>query len=445
MSQVKSEVDTRPSAQSEGLFERAKRVLPSGYTRDLAAVKPFPRYADHGEGCWITDVDGNRIIDFVNNFASQIHGHAHPAVADVIAKQAYRITSTIMPSDWEVKLAELLRERIPSVEQVRFMNSGTEANIVATKVARCFTGKTKIAKMEGGYHGQYDLLEGSYQPTPDKWGPVETPTTVANNPGTPQSLLDELVLLPLNNLGATRDILRARANEIAAVFIDPFRLQLGLVQPDPAFLEMLREETERLGILLIFDEVLSLRISRSGTQGKRGIVPDLTTMGKIIGGGLPVGGLGGREDIMSTLGVEASPKVKHSGTFTGNPMSMAAGYTSMSLLDEAAFAGLDARGEQLREGFRKIQADLGIPGQVLGEASFSVFLPWGEPIRNYRDLFQAMRGGLGEGILAIQSKLLARGVLTLRGGFIGSTPMTADHIDFTLAAMKDALSEIHSS
>jgi len=445
MSLTQSKADTRPSVNSEAIFDRAKAVLPSGYTRDLAAVRPFPRYADSGQGCWITDVDGNRIIDFVNNFASQIHGHAHPVVAKAIADQAYRVTSTIMPCEWEVKLAELLVERIPSVELVRFMNSGTEANIVATKVARCFTGKTKIAKMEGGYHGQYDLLEGSYQPTPDGWGPEITPTTMANNPGTPQSLLDELVLLPLNDIASARNILQSRHDEIAAVIIDPFRLQLGMVQPEHGFLQMLREVTEQLGILLIFDEVLSLRISKGGTQGHHGITPDLTTMGKIIGGGLPVGGLGGRADIMSVLGVDASPKVKHSGTFTGNPMSMAAGFASMSLLDDDAFEGLNARGEHMREGFRRIQADLDIPGQVLGDASFSVFIPWADPIRNYRQLFNAMRGGLAEGILDIQAKLLKRGVLTLRGGFIGSTPMTSDDVEFTLGAMREALTEIKAA
>lgn len=432
-------IEQNRSEHSREIFERAKHVMPSGYTRDLAAVKPFPRYADHGEGCWVVDVDGNRILDFVNNFASQVHGHAHPVVADAIAAQARRMTSAIMPSEWEVKLAELLVERIPSVEQMRFTNSGTEANIIAVKVARCFTGKSKIAKMEGGYHGQYDLLEASFQPTPNGWGDPKTPTAMANNPGTPQSLLDEVVLLPLNDVESTRELLRCHRDQLAAVILDPFRLQLGMVEPEQDFLMMLREETERLGILLVFDEVFSLRVSYSGTQGARDVAPDLTTMGKIIGGGLPVGGLGGRSDIMAVLGVDAKPKVKHSGTFTGNPMSMAAGHASMSLLTEAAFDDLAAKGERLREGLREIQRNYQIPGQVLGEASFSVFLPWQRAIRNYRDFFQAITGGLVDRLAAIQKGLLSQGILTLRGGFIGSTPMTNDDIDFTLDAMARTL------
>ncbi|MBM4187502.1 MAG: aspartate aminotransferase family protein [Gemmatimonadetes bacterium] len=432
------------TAASAGLFARAQTVLPSGYTRHLAVTKPHPQYAAHGEGCWITDVDGNRRIDFINNFAALIHGHAHPAITQLIAEQSSRLLCSILPSEWEVKLAELLVERIPSVEQVRFMNTGTEAVMLAVKVARAHTGRSKIAKMEGGYHGQFDLIEASFQPPPDRWGDPARPTPVAHSVGTPQSLLDELILLPLNDLEHSRARLRAEASQLAAVIIDPYRLQLGLVEPTREYLTMLREETARLGIVLIFDEVFCLRTSYHGTQGAVGVTPDLTTMGKIIGGGLPIGAVGGKRELMTVFDVDrGDPKVKQSGTFTANPLSTAVGYLGMSLLTPAAFDDLAAKGERLREGLERVRKDLGIVGRVEGRASFSSLVMTDLPTRNYRELAIAM-AGLGEKLVTYQKLLAAEGVLTMRGGFIGSTPMTDDDIDFTIAAVRRALVKLHA-
>jgi glutamate-1-semialdehyde 2,1-aminomutase len=433
------------SSRSAALFDRAQRVMPSGYTRHLVVAKPYPRYAAEGTGCWITDVDGNRRIDFINNFAALIHGHSHPEITRVIGEQAGRLLSAIMPSEWEVKLAELLVERIPSVERVRFWNTGTEAVMLAVKIARAYTGKSKIAKIEGGYHGQYDLIEASFQPAPDRWGDPARPTPVAHNGGTPQSLLDELVLLPLNDLENTRARLRAEAGSLAAVIIDPHRLQLGLVSPDRDYLAMLREETARLGIVLVFDEVFSLRTSYRGTQGLLGVIPDLTTMGKIIGGGMPIGAVGGRADLMAVFEIEqGEPRVKHSGTFTGNPLSMAAGYTGMSLLTPEVFADLAARGDRLRAGLDRVRRDLKLPGRVEGVGSFSSLILTDQPMRNYRELAAAMSGGLLEKMQAYQPLLLSEGVVSMRGGFIGSTPMTDDDIDFTIDAVKRALVRLYA-
>lgn len=428
---------------SAAIFERALHVMPSGYTRDLVAAKPHPQYAVQGDGCWLTDADGHRMIDWVNNFTALIHGHNKREVVDVIAAQASRLMSAILPTEWEVQLAELICERIPSVERVRFMNSGTEANQVVTKVARAYTGKPKMAKMEGGYHGQYDLLEASFQPKPNEWGDPRHPASVANNPGTPQSLLDELVVLPLNDIEATREILKARAHELAAVIMDPYRLQLGMVEPRRDYIAMLREETARLGILLIFDEVMCLRVGYGGAQGMLGITPDLTTMGKIIGGGLPIGGVGGSAKVMSVFDMDRGDnRVKHSGTYTANPMSMAAGFTSMSLLTREAFADLEAKGNRLREGLEKIRRDLGIEGYVVGQASASGLMMTANPINNYRELVMAAVGGLVERMGLIQKLLLEERLLTMRGGFVGSTPMTDDDVDFTLAGARRALTKM---
>lgn len=424
-------------AKSAGLFARAEQVMPSGYTRDLVAQKPHPQYAAHAQGCWLYDVDGGRRIDWVNNFASMIHGHCRPEIVEIISAQAGRLLSAVLPTEWEVKLAELLCARIPSVEQVRFTNSGTEANMVAVKAARAFTGKSKIAKMEGGYHGQYDLLEASFQPQPPEWGDAERPLATSHNPGTPKSLLNELVILPLNDVANARAILRARADEIAAVILDPWRLQLGLVPVAQDFVEMLREETEALGIVLIFDEVVSLRAGYNGAQGRRGVTPDLTTMGKIIGGGLPVGGVGGKRRFMSVFDMERGEgRVKHSGTFTANPMSMAAGYTSMQLLTPTAFSDLERKCEHLREALTRAHHDLKLKGRVSGDASVTELMLIDMPMGNYREAAAALRAGLSETLAKLQAEFAKEQVFMMRGTLIGSTAMRDADIDFTIDAGK---------
>jgi glutamate-1-semialdehyde 2,1-aminomutase len=433
-------IDQKSSAE---LFSRAEQVMPSGYTRDLVAQKPHPQYADHAEGCWLYDVDGGRRIDWVNNFASMIHGHCRPEIVEVVSTQAGRLLSAVLPTEWEVKLAELLCARIASVEKVRFTNSGTEANMIAVKAARAFTGKSKIAKMEGGYHGQYDLLEASFQPQPPGWGDADRPVATAHNPGTPQSLLSELVILPLNDLANARAILRAQADEIAAVILDPWRLQLGLVPVAKDFLEMLREETDALGIVLIFDEVVSLRAGYTGAQGRRGVTPDLTTMGKIIGGGLPVGGIGGKGRFMSVFEMERGDnRVKHSGTFTANPMSMAAGYTSMQLLTPAAFNDLERKCERVREALARAHRDAKLPGRVTGDASVTELMLIDMPMRNYREAAAAMRAGLSDTFAKLQREFAKEQVFMMRGTLIGSTAMREADIDLTIEAGKKVLARM---
>lgn len=436
-------IETKRSA---ALFARAEAVMPSGYTRDLVAQEPHPQYADHAEGCWITDVDGNRRIDWVNNFTSMIHGHAPPRILETLREQAPRLMNAVLPTEWEVRLAELLVDRVPGIERVRFTNSGTEANAVATKVARAFTGKSKMAKMEGGYHGQFDLLEASNQPQAPDWGPPTRPLPVAHNRGTPTSLLDELVVLPLNDLDSTRAILREQAGELAAVILDPWHLQAGWVTPRPDFVAMLREETERLGILLIFDEVVSLRAGYGGMQERLGIVPDLTTLGKIIGGGLPIGAVAGQDRVMSIFEfARGADKVKHSGTFTGNPLSMATGHTSMDMLTREALERLSAQSERLREGLRRAHRDAGLPGRIEGDASITALVLVDAPTENWRQLASAMAGGLADLLLRLQTYLTDEGIFTLRGNFTGSTPMTDDDVERTIAGATRAMQRLAAS
>jgi len=425
------------------LFTRAQKVMPSGYTRHMVVSPPYPIYADHAEGCWITDVDGNRYIDFVNNFTALIHGHGRKEIVDVVSSQAHKLMSAILPCEAELKLAELLQERVPGIELVRFMNSGTEAVMIAVKAARAYTQRSKIAKMEGGYHGQYDLIEISHRPPPDKWGPADRPASVGHQFATPQSLLDEVVVMPTNDIETTRRLIRENASELAAVLIDPYRIHLGNIQPTVEYLQMLREETSKHGIVLIFDEVMCLRVGYHGRQGQVGITPDLTTMGKIIGGGLPVGGLGGTREMMSVFELDGMDvKIKHSGTFTANGMSMAAGYAGMSLLTPEVFAEMDRQGNHLREGLNAAIKEAGLSAHAVGEGSLSSVALTNKPVQNFRELAAMFTPEFLQRSMALQHTLLNEGVLTMRGMFVASTPMTDDDIDFTIEAAGKAFHKL---
>ncbi|MGF7001087.1 aspartate aminotransferase family protein [Paraburkholderia sp. GAS32] len=423
------------------LFERARAVMPSGYTRNMLVTKPYPHYAVHADGCLITDADGRTRIDWVNNFASLIHGHNKREVVDTIAAQASRLLSATMPTEWEILLAELLVERIASVEQVRFMNSGTEANLMAIKAARAYSGRSKVAKLEGGYHGQYDLLEASYLPTPAQWGERENPSVIAHNLGTPQSLLDELVLFPLNDIAQMQATLERHASEVGAVIIDPVGLSLGTgVYARPEFIEALRETTAKLKIVLIFDEVWSLRGGYRGTQGELGIQPDLTTMGKMIGGGLPIGAVGGSSEVMSVFSVEnGEPAVKHSGTFTGNPMSMAAGFVAMSLMTPDAFNALAAQGERLEEGLSRALYDTRTEGHVVNRGSMTNLLFTPHTPVDYRELYTQQTPERASLARRMQKLAAAEGLHVLRNMFVGSTAISVAHVDQTIDAVTRAL------
>jgi glutamate-1-semialdehyde 2,1-aminomutase len=431
----------RNESASQRLFDRANNVMPSGYTRNMIVKSPHPEYAIQADGCRIIDADGKVRIDWTNNFASLIHGHNKREVVDIITRQASRLLSATMPAEWEVLLAELLVDRIPSVEQVRFTNSGTEANLIAIKAARAYSGRPKVAKLEGGYHGQYDLLEASFTPEPQAWGDAANPNVVQHNAGTPQSLLDELVLFPLNNISLMREILTRHSAELGAVIIDPSGLSLGSgVNARRDFLLALREVTEEFDIVLIFDEVWSLRLSHGGTQGALGITPDITTMGKMIGGGLPIGAVGGKRDVMSVFAIEGGdPLVKHSGTFTANPMSMAAGFTAMELMTPAAFDGLARHGERLREGLERALSDNGLEGHVINQGSMTNLLFTPSMPSDYREYYRQRtpeRLALGN---HVQERMSEGGLHVIRNMFVGSTALTDADIDETVDIARRAL------
>ena len=339
-----------PNSSSQKMYDRALASLPGGNTRTTVFMKPYPIYAARGEGCRVWDLDGNVFIDCINNFTSQIHGHAHPALIKAATAQLALGSAFGLPTASEVDLAELLVSRLPSVDQVRFANSGTEAVMMALKAARAHTGRPKIAKCEGAYHGSYDYAEVSLDPTPEAWG-RNAPVSVAYAKGTPDNVLADVVTIPFNDTEAAVSLIREHGPELACVLVDPMPNRAGLAPADRAYLEALRKVTREVGALLIFDEVITFRLGYRGAQGIWNIDPDLTTLGKIIGGGFPVGAIGGHRDVMAVFDPRpGKPALPHGGTFSANPVTMRAGIAAMELLDDAAFARLDAMGQAVRSG-----------------------------------------------------------------------------------------------
>lgn len=427
-------------SKSAQLFERANNIFPSGISRTPAFYPPFPIYSAFGKGCRFTDVDGVERIDFANNFTAQIHGHAHPRIAEAIIQQVKQVTSTIAPTEHEIKLAELLQDRIPGVEQIKFGNSGTEAVIFAVKAARAYTGRTKIVKIEGGYHGQYDLIQHSMDSSHENWGDEKNPNVVPYDKASPKSLLNELIVLPSNNTEASKNILQEHSDEIAAVLVDPVPRSLAGEIHTKEYLEMLRRITREKEIILIFDEVITLRLGYHGWQEKIGVIPDLTVMGKIIGGGLPVGALGGTTDIMSVFSFEGGrQKVFHGGTFSANPVTMAAGYECMSLLTPEVFIELDGKGERLRNGLKEIVLDIGVDVQIKGIGSLTAIALTKKKYHDYRSFTLAAGADYMQRMFLLHKHFLNNGVLIMPQGLLaGSTPMTDSDIDFTLGAATKA-------
>ena len=314
-----------PTSRSQKLYDRALSSLPGGNTRTTVYMKPYPIYAARGEGCRVWDVDGNEYIDCINNFTSLIHGHAHPRLIEAATRQLALGSAFGLPTESEIELAELLASRLPSVDQVRFTNSGTEAVMMALKAARAFTGRPKIAKCEGAYHGSYDYAEVSLDPTPEAG--VATPrfrSPIAK--GTPENVLADVITVPFNDPEAAVSLIREHGAELACVLVDPMPNRAGLAPADKSYLEALRQVTREVGALLIFDEVITFRLGYRGAQGVWGIDPDLTTLGKIIGGGFPVGAIGGQPGIHGGVRSECGkPALPHGGTFSANPVTMRAG------------------------------------------------------------------------------------------------------------------------
>lgn len=427
------------SSRSAGLHQRAQRALPGGNTRNTVFFPPYPVYAASGQGCRVTDVDGRSYIDFTANASASIHGHSHPAIVETIRDQAAQLISVCLPTELEIRLAEMLIERLPGVERVRFCNSGSEAVMFALKAARAHTLRPRIAKIEGAYHGAYDAAEASMDARPGEWGDPARPRATAHSAGTPATTLEDVVVLPFNDVAASLAILEANRDQLAAVLIDPLVSRMAFTPARPEYLAMVRDFCDRSGALLVFDEVFSFRMGHGGAQGALGVTPDLSALGKVIGGGLPVGAVGGKAEFMAVFDHSAGdPRAPHGGTFNANPLTMAAGIKALELLTPAAYAELERLGARARASLAEAFAVAGVEGQVRGYASMSAVVLSAASFDNFRDFVAAKQAAPSLG--PIHAHLLNRGVLILpSGSIILSTPMTDLEIDQLSEAFLSAL------
>ena len=376
-------------AASRLAHERATKVMPGGNTRSSVYEAPFPLYLKSGKGAYVTDVDGNSYLDFQNNFTALIHGYDHRDVNAALAAQIRRGLSFGNPTESEIELAEIVCERVPFFEKVRFTNTGSEAVMMAIKAARAITKRPKIAKCEGAYHGNYDYVEASFDPAPADWQ-TEAAAAKPYNDGTPSSVLGEVVVIPFNDVVATERVLDRHKKTLACVIIDPLPSRAGLVPVEPSYLRFLREFTAQHGILLISDEVLSFRLSYRGAISTYGIEPDLCTFGKIVGGGLPIGAVAGRAEVMQVFDPSrGKPPVSQAGTFTANPLSMVAGTAAMRALTEVEIERLNALGAQVRSELERALTDSGIGGRVTGAGSLFCLFIGDRDVNGYASAYHA--------------------------------------------------------
>ncbi len=420
---------------SRALYERARAVLPGGNSRSTIDLKPHPIYITHGQGSQVFDVDGNTYVDLNNNYTSLILGHADPVVTQAVMAQLPRGTAFAFGTQEEVEHAELLCARVPGFDKIRFMNSGSEAVMNAIKAARAFTGRPKIAKCEGAYHGSYDYAEVSLSSGPQNWG-QNYPQAIPYAKGTPQGVLDDVLVIPYHDTVAARQLLAGNVDRLAAVLFDPVASRVGMIPPSADYLAMLVEFCQSNGVLLIFDEVIAFRLGYEGAQGVYGVTPDLTALGKIIGGGFPVGAVAGRDEVMRVFDGQGLP---HGGTFNGNPVSMVAGMATMQQMTREAFAALNALGEWTRAQFRERFERDGIPAQVTGQGSLLRLHLTDRLLVDYRSVYPTPEETVR--MTALHKHLLAAGFyISTYGMACLSTANRKDEVvafvDATVAGMK---------
>ncbi len=399
----------RRTQKSEALFRRAGESMPLGVASSFQAYDPYPLFMGDARGSRIWDVDGNEYIDFDMAFGVLAAGHSHPLLAEALQRRVANGTCYTFPVEDGITLAEEIRARF-NAGFVRFSNSGTEATMDAIRVARGYTGREKIIKFEGGYHGHHDDVLVSIQPPRDLMGPIESPATVPASAGIPRSRIAETVIAPFNEPDILAGILEAHAGEIAAILVEPVQFNIGVVPPEPGFLERLRELADEHGAVLIFDEVKTgVVLAWGGAYEHFGVQPDLFCLAKSIGGGIPIGAFGGKREIMASIetlegtpafaegaagsGMERSTipggatRVAHLGTFNGNPLSMTAGVVTLKeILTKDAYPVLNAMADRLTAGSQSVIDDTGLPGYAInvGPKGCVMFTP--ERVTSYRNL-----------------------------------------------------------
>jgi len=369
--------------RSDELWKQAKQVIPRGVPSSFQDAAPQPVFIDHGKGSRIWDVDGNEYVDFHNGFGVMVVGHAHPLIVQAINERAGRGTHFAQPVADDAVVAEELARRFKQ-PQWRFTNSGTESTLDAVRLARGFTGRDRLIKIEASYHGHHDALLVSVEPPPDRMGPADAPASVPYSGGTPQAVVNLTTVVPFNDLQVLERTLDQHRGEVAAIIVEPVMMNIGIVLPDDGYLASVRELAHRHGALLIFDEVKTgATIAAGGATERFSVTPDLVALAKAIGGGLPCGAVGGRADVMATIDEH---KVVQIGTFNGNPLTIAASKATLtSVLTPQAYAHFDALAEALEGGLRKVMSDHQLPFHPITLAARGCVTYRKERVRNYRD------------------------------------------------------------
>jgi len=423
-------------SRSEIAFEAAKRVIPGGVNSTVRAFKAVggtPVFVREAKGAYLTDVDGNRYLDYVLSWGPMIAGHAHPAVVDALRGAVERGTSYGTPTEYETELAELIVAAVPSVEKVRFCSSGTEATANAVRLARGYTGRDKIVKFEGCYHGSADpflIAAGSSALT----------MGVPDSKGVPAGTARDTLAVPFNDAAAVRAAFEHNPGEIGAVIVEPYVGNMGLVLPLPGFLHALRTLTREYGALLIFDEVMTgFRVAYGGVQAREGVLPDLTTLGKVIGGGLPVGAFGGRAEIMDRLTPDGD--VFQAGTLSGNPIAMAAGLATLRLLSEAAYVHLERLAMRLIDGMAEVFRGRGVPHATAAAGSMAGFFFADGPVTDLAGAKRSDTALYGRFFHAMLDRGIYLAPSQFEAAFLSLVHTDAE-IDRTIAAADDALESV---
>lgn len=415
-----------PDASGE-LFEAAKRLMPGGVSSPVRAISPYPFYVARAKGPHLWTVDGEKLIDYCLAYGPMILGHRHPAVMERVSEQLDRGWLYGTPSELEVSLARRIVGHYPSIDMLRFVNTGTEATMAALRIARGYTGKDRIVKVEGGFHGAHDSVLV-------KAGSGATTLGTPDSLGVPKDTAKNTLQVPYNDLGAIESLLEGFDGEVAAVIMEPVLGNIGPILPEEGYLEGVRRLTEDHGVLLIFDEVITgFRLSLGGAQTFYGVVPDMTTLGKVIGGGFPIGVVGGRRDLLETVAPRGG--VYQAGTFNGSPVSLAAGMATLDVLErERVLERLNAVGDGLRAALSDIVEDLGLGYSVVGIASiFKIF--FGDLPKNYVEALRCDKAGY----FAFFRRMLKAGVFLPPSQFetnFLSDAHTEDVINETLEAYK---------
>ena len=423
---------------SDALFDEARKLIPGGVNspvRAFGSVGRTPLFIARASGSRLWDVDGHAYIDYVGSWGPMILGHAHPRVIEAIRKAALDGTSYGAPTAREVRMAELITQMVPSIEMVRMVNSGTEATMSAIRLARAFTGREKIIKFEGCYHGHGDSFL-------IKAGSGALTLGVPDSPGVPPGTASGTLTAAYNNPESIRNLFASYRDKVAAVIVEPVVGNMGCVPPEPGFLQELRDLCTANGSLLIFDEVMTgFRVARGGAQQLYGITPDLTTLGKIIGGGLPVGAYGGRKDIMDM--VAPSGPMYQAGTLSGNPLAMAAGLETLSIImeDEKFYSGMEEKAARLCAGVQRVIDSLWLPLRQNRVGSMFTLFFTRHAVRDYKSALLADREKFG----AFFREMLVRGIYLAPSQFEAafiSMAHSDEDIDATIEAVRESLKAV---